>query len=272
MEESKEQKIKRYRESLSDYEEMSYADRQRMADLVYEAKGEERSLRQFADDIEVNVSTISRITNQKIARHVDLEVIAKIAAGAESDNDMIFERLMEADGMKKIAANKKDEQMHMVDAEQSIKTYQKHPYHIEKESRAQSWKAVSNSLEGAGIGFTIDFSDSAADFWDYRVKTDIVHGDWIFVEKKCASFSAVRSVERSIYKIMADHFRLDRDDYGKISIVFDDVLGFKEIVNKFETFAPPFKMSFVLVSRFRVEEEFLLRRPDGSFRESYFRL
>ena len=142
MEESKEQKIKRYRDSLSDYEEMSYADRQRMADLVYEAKGEERSLRQYADDIEVNVSTISRITNKKIARHVDLEVIAKIAAGAESDNDMIFERLMEADGMKKIAANKKDEQMLWPDAEQSIKTYQKHPDPVGKENRAQSWKAV----------------------------------------------------------------------------------------------------------------------------------
>lgn len=272
MEESKEQKIKRYRDSLSDYEEMSYADRQRMADLVYEAKGEERSLRQYADDIEVNVSTISRITNKKIARHVDLEVIAKIAAGAESDNDMIFERLMEADGMKKIAANKKDEQMLWPDAEQSIKTYQKHPDPVGKENRAQSWKAVSNSLEGAGIGFAIDFCDSADDFWDYRVKTDIVHGDWIFVEKKCVNFSAVRSAERSIYKIMADHFRLDHNDYGKISIVFDDVLAFKEIVNRFETFAPPFEMSFILVSRFKVEEEFILRSPDGAFRNSCFRL
>lgn len=272
MEESKEQKIKRYRESSSDYEEMSYADRKRMADLVYEAKGEERSLRQFADDIEVNVSTISRITNKKIARHVDLEVIAKIAAGAESDSDTIFEELMEANGMKKISVHQKDEQMLWPDAVQSIKTYQKHPDPVGKESRDQTWKAVANSLSEAGIGFEIDFCDSAADFWDYRIKTDIVYGDWVFDVKKCLNFSAIRSVERSIYKIMADHFRLDHDDYGKISIVFDNVLAYKEIVNKFEKFAPPFEMSFILVSKFRVEEEFILRSPDGTFRNSCFRL
>ena len=134
----------------------------------------------------------------------------------------------------------------------------------------QTWKAIANSLTEADIKYEIEFNDSNSYFWDYRVTSDAIDGDWVFDVKKCLNFSAIRSVERSIYKIMADHFRLDHDDYGKISIVLDNVLAYKEIVNKFERFALPFEMSFILVSKFRVEEEFILRKLDGSSRHSIF--
>ena len=274
MDEKVSERYEEYKKLFPCYVEMNLADKQRMADLLCKAKGESRSLRKFADDIDVNVSTISRISNKKIARHVDSEVIAKMAAGAESENENLFDELMSANGMQKVIV-----ETHCIDLKQQqlrVLTYCDKLKKISPRQVSvyewldQTWKAIANSLTEADIKYEIEFEDSNSYFWDYRVTSDVIDGDWVFDVKKCLNFSAIRSVERSIYKIMADHFRLDHDDYGKISIVLDNVLAYKEIVNKFERFAPPFEMSFILVSKFRVEEEFILKNPDGSPRHSIF--
>lgn len=274
MDEKVSERYEEYKKLFPCYVEMNLADKQKMADLLCKAKGESRSLRKFADDIDVNVSTISRISNKKIARHVDSEVIAKMAAGAESENESLFDELMSANGMQKVIV-----ETHCIDLKQQqlrVLTYCDKLKKISPRQVSvyewldQTWKAIANSLTEADIKYEIEFEDSNSYFWDYRVTSDVIDGDWVFDVKKCLNFSAIRSVERSIYKIMADHFRLDHDDYGKISIVLDNVLAYKEIVNKFERFAPPFEMSFILVSKFRVEEEFILKNPDGSPRHSIF--
>lgn len=274
MDEKVSERYEEYKKLFPCYVEMNLADKQKMADLLCKAKGERRSLRQFASDIGVNVSTVSRIVNKKIARHVDSEIIAKIAAGAESENESLFDELMSANGMQKVIV-----ETHCIDLKQQqlrVLTYcdklkKISPRQVSAyEWLDQTWKAIANSLTEADIKYEIEFEDSNSYFWDYRVTSDVIDGDWVFDVKKCLNFSAIRSVERSIYKIMADHFRLDHDDYGKVSIVLDNVLAYKEIVNKFERFAPPFEMSFILVSKFRVEEEFILKNPDGSPRHSIF--
>lgn len=274
MDEKVSERYEEYKKLFPCYVEMNLADKQKMADLLCKAKGESRSLRKFADDIDVNVSTISRISNKKIARHVDSEVIAKMAAGAESENENLFDELMSANGMQKVIVEK-----HCIDLKQQqlrVLTYcdklkKISPRHVsDYEGLDQTWKAIANSLTEADIKYEIEFNDSNSHFWDYRVTSDVIDGDWVFDVKKCLNFSAIRSVERSIYKIMADQFRLDREDYGKVSIVFDSRIAFKEAVTTFEQYAPPYEMSFILVSKFKVEQEFILRKPDGSLRCSIF--
>lgn len=277
MDEKVSKRYEEYKKLFPCYVEMNLADKQKMADLLCKAKGESRSLRKFADDIDVNVSTISRISNKKIARHVDSEVIAKMAAGAESENENLFDELMNANGMQKVIVEK-----HCID----LKRLQRYKMRaltycdnlkkiniqeaVDCEGLDQTWKAIANSLTEADIKYEIDFDDSNSHFWNYRATSDVIDGDWLFEVRKCSNFSSINSAIRSIYKIMADHFRLDRDDYGKVSIVFDNRLAFKEAITTFEQYAPPFEMSFILVSKFKVEQEFILRKPDGSLRCSIF--
>lgn len=277
MDEKVSKRYEEYKKLFPCYVEMNLADKQKMADLLCKAKGESRSLRKFADDIDVNVSTISRISNKKIARHVDSEVIAKMAAGAESENENLFDELMSANGMQKVIVEK-----HCIDLKQ-LQRYKMRALTycdnlkkinikeaVDCEGLDQTWKAIANSLTEADIKYEIDFDDSNSHFWNYRVTSDVIDGDWMFEVRKCSNFSSINSAIRSIYKIMADHFRLDRDDYGKVSIVFDNRLAFKEAITTFEQYAPPFEMSFILVSKFKIEQEFILRKPDGSLRCSIF--
>lgn len=277
MDEKVSERYEEYKKLFPCYVEMNLADKQKMADLLCKAKGESRSLRKFADDIDVNVSTISRISNKKIARHVDSEVIAKMAAGAESENENLFDELMSANGMQKVIVEK-----HCIDLKQ-LQRYKMRALTycdnlkkiniqeaVDCEGLDQTWKAIANSLTETDIKYEIDFDDSNSHFWNYRVTSDVIDGDWLFEVRKCSNFSSINSAIRSIYKIMADHFRLDRDDYGKVSIVFDNRLAFKEAITTFEQYAPPFEMSFILVSKFKVEQEFILRKPDGSLRCSIF--
>lgn len=277
MDEKVSKRYEEYKKLFPCYVEMNLADKQKMADLLCKAKGESRSLRKFADDIDVNVSTISRISNKKIARHVDSEVIAKMAAGAESENENLFDELMSANGMQKVIVEK-----HCIDLKQ-LQRYKMRALTycdnlkkiniqeaVDCEGLDQTWKAIANSLTETDIKYEIDFDDSNSHFWNYRVTSDVIDGDWLFEVRKCSNFSSINSAIRSIYKIMADHFRLDRDDYGKVSIVFDNRLAFKEAITTFEQYAPPFEMSFILVSKFKVEQEFILRKPDGSLRCSIF--
>lgn len=277
MDEKVSKRYEEYKKLFPCYVEMNLADKQKMADLLCKAKGESRSLRKFADDIDVNVSTISRISNKKIARHVDSEVIAKMAAGAESENENLFDELMSANGMQKVIVEK-----HCIDLKQ-LQRYKMRALTycdnlkkiniqeaVDCEGLDQTWKAIANSLTETDIKYEIDFDDSNSHFWNYRVTSDVIDGDWLFEVRKCSNFSSINSAIRSIYKIMADHFRLDRDDYGKVSIVFDNRLAFKEAITTFEQYAPSFEMSFILVSKFKVEQEFILRKPDGSLRCSIF--
>ena len=186
---------------------------------------------------------------------------------------------MSANGMQKIVFKRHRLELQMIQKdkiESRQKTYLNELQKISVrqasacEGMDQTWKAIANSLAEANVKYEIDFDDGNLHFWDYRVKSDVVDGDWLFEVRKCSNFSSINSAIRSIYRIMADQFRLDRDDYGKVSIVFDSRIAFKEAVTTFEQYAPPYEMSFLLVSKFKVEQEFILRKPDGSLRCSIF--
>lgn len=71
-------------------------DKKRMSTLVEKAKGA-RSMRTFADQLGVNVSTVSRIINGQ-AETVSTELIAKIAACSAS-SEVTVKELMEAEGL-----------------------------------------------------------------------------------------------------------------------------------------------------------------------------
>ncbi len=72
-------------------------DQDKLIGLVLEAKGS-RSMRKFADDMGVNVSSVSRIVNGKVAEISD-PLLAKIALHADPNSGVTIEKLMEAQGL-----------------------------------------------------------------------------------------------------------------------------------------------------------------------------
>lgn len=87
------------REKLNQYMRVKAPNKEALAELVIKAKGPNRSMRQFADDLGVNASTLSRIVNKKTARSNADTLIADIADHADEESGVTFEMLMEAHGM-----------------------------------------------------------------------------------------------------------------------------------------------------------------------------
>lgn len=88
---------------LQDYERTGNPNKELLAKLVTLAKGP-RSMRQFADELGVNPSTLSRIVNQKTASSNSDELILAISDHADPESGVTLEMLMVAHGMTKIGS------------------------------------------------------------------------------------------------------------------------------------------------------------------------
>lgn len=88
-----------YRDKLSLYTRVKDPDKDMLAELTVRAKGPKRSLRQFAEELRVSPSTLSRIVNKKTASANSDLLIADIAEHADPESGVTFEKMMEAHGM-----------------------------------------------------------------------------------------------------------------------------------------------------------------------------
>lgn len=88
-----------YRNLATQYSRIKPPDKDLLAEYVVRAKGPERSMRQFAEEIGVNASTLSRIVNKKTVGANSDNLIADIAAYADKNSGITFEMLMRAHGM-----------------------------------------------------------------------------------------------------------------------------------------------------------------------------
>ena len=88
-----------YRDKLNKYMRVKDPDKDLLAELVVKAKGPKRSMRQFAEELNVSPSTLSRIANKKtVGTNSDL-LIADIAEHADPESGVTFEKMMEAHGL-----------------------------------------------------------------------------------------------------------------------------------------------------------------------------
>ena len=70
----------------------------RLGELLRNAKGEKRTMAEFAQECGVSPTTFSRIVNGAIAKPLEKELIAKIAEHADPASWVTFEQLMRANG------------------------------------------------------------------------------------------------------------------------------------------------------------------------------
>ena len=89
-----------YAEKLREYRKIREPDKEKIGELVKKARGPSRSLRQFADEIDVNPSTVSKVENNK-ATGISDEFLVKVAEHADSDSGVTLEILLSANGMER---------------------------------------------------------------------------------------------------------------------------------------------------------------------------
>lgn len=105
-----------YRNLATQYSRIKPPDKDLLAEYVVRAKGPERSMRQFAEEIGVNASTLSRIVNKKTVGANSDNLIADIAAYADKNSGITFEMLMRAHGMD-LSRNIRNRWAHNADIE-----------------------------------------------------------------------------------------------------------------------------------------------------------
>ena len=86
-----------YMDQLNKTVRIDKADRERTAQIIAEAKGA-RSMRQFADQLGINVSSLSRILSCKVDT-VNKDLLGRIAAYAVSDSQATLTALIDAQGL-----------------------------------------------------------------------------------------------------------------------------------------------------------------------------
>lgn len=74
-------------------------DKQKLAELVIKAKGNKRTMAQFAIDTGISAPTLSRISNGKISNPLTKEILEKIFEARCEEADFTFDILLMANGM-----------------------------------------------------------------------------------------------------------------------------------------------------------------------------
>ena len=136
--------------------------------LVDAARGT-RSIRQFAEELNVNPSSISRILNGKV-KEINNQLLAKIAVYADPDSGVTIEKLMEAQGKVK--------------AEEIDVLYTR----FESACR----RTISDELlqRGYSVSYVKDLDTDTKRVCDFAIKTDALSNNedvWLF---ECKMLSA----------------------------------------------------------------------------------
>lgn len=222
-------------------------DKEATIALVKAAQGD-RSMRQFADDMGVNVSSVSRILNGTVTE-IRPHILSSIAYNAAPGSGVTLDKLMEAQGL--------------------TVTEERRP--VGKRERWESQQVITNELliRGYSVRYSLERRISNMRFYpDYEVMTDAFHGNgekWYFIDKLCRKVKkvSIAMIDSWIDSIMAAYYQ--GLEAKRVSVVVDSddlyrtmkiILGRCEIKNE---------LSVILISMEtgKVLEEFVAPLTDG---------
>lgn len=86
-------------EIFAEYTRIRQPDRNKLAELIMRAKGDGRTMRQFAEECGVSPSTLSRIVNKKTIGANSDELIDAVYRNADPESGITLEMLLDAHGM-----------------------------------------------------------------------------------------------------------------------------------------------------------------------------
>lgn len=225
-------------------------DQDKLIGLVLTAKGS-RSMRKFADDMGVNVSSISRIVNGKVAEISD-PLLAKIALHADPDSGVTLEKLMEAQGIvdqkdRRALASRYEEDCRRIIVDELLKR-----------------------------GYTVSYPQMGLRTWagsnafDFEIITDAIPnggGKWLVEAKMMTEFSRfpVGSGRTGIWldSAMATYYR--GEQVGRISLIIDHRAAFEQWKDRLSQMHLADEISVILIStkQGKILEEYVAPLSDG---------
>lgn len=221
------------------------ADRESLIRLIRDAMGK-RSQRKFAEDLSVNVSSISRILNGKVSEVSD-SLLAKIAVCAVPDSGVTIEKLMEAQGI------------------------------VEAQNLSELSGKLENNCRRIMVddllrrGFSVAYSTNVtvspdSRRFDFELITDAVGngGRWL-VEVKTAFFEKMGVGPFSDWLDSAMAIYYSGSIVGRISVLVDHRTVFEQVKNRLSELCIPDEISVILISTAsgRVLDEYIAPLRDG---------
>ena len=277
-----------------DYIRTGKADLEALSQLVLSAKGS-RSMNDFANDCEVNTSTISRIINMKNTTACSDEVLVAISKAADPASGVTLEKLLAANGMVKLVpagtegeyiapsevilkmseAIQKNE---VDDIEKSSKAFMQSVarFFVESKLEENCREALQNSLLLGG--YSVELIASECMVWpenktyraDFAIKTNALKDEgidtWLF---DCKSYNAgmgMGTVGKMTRLFGMAYTDSPREHGVKVSIVVDHSAMFQEAKRQYGTCKIRDYFSFILINSRdrRVVDEFCIPRIDGT--------
>jgi transcriptional regulator with XRE-family HTH domain len=248
-------KLGRYFLKLQSAYRTGEGDQEALIELVAAAMGK-RSQRQFAADMGVNVSSVSRILNGKVSEVGDM-LLAKIAANADPASGVTIEKLMQAQGM------------------------------VEAENRAQLGRKFEESCRrifadellkrGKSVSYPKEQSRESRYLCDFEIETDALtkgDGRWLVEAKMMTSYTPlpVGSGRTRIWldSAMAAYYRDEK--VGRISLIVDVRTAFEQLKAELTRVPIRDEISIILISigEGRILDEFVAPLADGSTPEFTF--
>lgn len=224
-------------------------DPETLIDLIRQAMGK-RSQRKFAEDMGVNVSSISRIMNGKVSEVSNI-LLAKIAANADPDSGVTLEKLMGAQGIieaenREQLAAKYEENCRRIIADELLKRGYTVSYHKATQNRSRyicDFEIETDALTKGGGR------------WLFEVKMLTVHtilptgygGSMIWMDSAMAAYYRGESI-------------------GRVSMVVDHRTMFDQMKERLGRTAIKDEISIILISvgTGKIVEEYVAPLADGS--------
>lgn len=223
-------------------------DKEELIELIKAAMGK-RTQRKFAEDMGVNVSSVSRILAGKVAEISDT-LLAKIAVTADENSGVTLDRLMEAQGLVEATnfrelGNKFERSCRRIFVDELLKRK-----------------------------FTVVYPEEEQKPWkmricDFEILTDAVEngGRWLVETKMATGYLPYTPgqgwIQRWIDGAMAAYYR--KEQIGRMSIVVEHVPMFEQIKHRLSETAIDDEISVILisVSGGRILDEFVAPMTGG---------
>lgn len=209
-------------------------DREKTVDLFNRAMGP-RSKRKFADDLGVNVSSVSRISNGQV-NEISPPLLAKIAFYADPNSGVTLDQLMEAQGL--INSNERE----------------KLSSRYGEECRRIMVDELLRRGYSVNYGSQSEFNDIQKQlFADFVIKTNALGSDdarWI-VECKMMSQYSMLPIGTGRSKIWIDSamaFYYCGGKAGRISLIVDNRAVFEQMKTRMSELTVPNEISVILIS------------------------
>ena len=241
------EKLKSYLERLSNASRVRKPDKDKQGQLVVKAMGL-RTMRQFANDLGVNVSSISRIVNGKTTEISDL-LLAKIAIYADPDSRVTLSELMRAQGM----------------------ISSRSPVHVySKKFVDDARRIIVDSL--LKTNYSVNYYQGPSDkHCDFGIITDALNkpdGIWLFECKMIPhnirnNYGYYSIADEWLRKTAFTFFCGEKAD--RISLIIDDDSAYNYIVKQFSKYTIRDTISVILVSTDlgKVVDEYVIPLTDN---------